>query len=112
MSNEQMFEIFARIIGISFLICVAIPIIGILCSLLAFLSHLLPERKLSDAEIDRIFGNNFSGGYVEATAPAPKKTPKTSLNTNSPVREYRLPDGSMVAFDTGKVEVSEKLVIE
>jgi hypothetical protein len=112
MTNEQMFEIFARIIGISFLVCLAIPIIGILCSIGGFLSHLLPERRLSDAEIDRIFGNNFSSKYEEEPVPARKKVRKNDLNTNSPVREYRLPDGSMVAFDTGKVEVSEKLVIE
>jgi hypothetical protein len=111
MSNEQMFEIFARVIGISLFISFAIPIIGIICSFLGFLTHLLPERKLSDAEIDRIFGNNFAAKYEEAAAPVRKKAPKSDLNTNSPVREYRMPDGSMVAFDTGKVDVSERSAI-
>lgn len=40
-----------------------------------------------------------------------RNPPKTSLNTTSNIKEYRLPDGSKIAFDANKVEFSEKPVI-
>jgi len=46
---------------------------------------------------------------------SPKSTEKHSpkpINTSSNIKEFRLPDGSRIAFDITKVEYSEKSVIE
>ena len=47
--------------------------------------------------------------------PEPKRVPKqiapAPINTSSNIKEYRLPDGSKVAFDITKVEFSEKSAI-
>lgn len=39
---------------------------------------------------------------------APVKTKQEPLNTNSSVREFKLPDGSVIALDSNKVDVSIK----
>jgi hypothetical protein len=36
------------------------------------------------------------------------EVPESPINTTSNIKEYRLPDGSRIAIDTDKVEVSEK----
>ena len=113
MTNKEAFEWFAFIIGVLFFVWLSLPVVCLLLSVGNFISSFVPKKKYSDAEIDRIFGNNF----VPANAiPVTKKIPveprhHSSINNGSSVKEYRLPDGSMVAFDCEKVDVSERSAI-
>ncbi len=47
----------------------------------------------------------------DSAKPTTKQPPKP-INTSSNIKEFRLPDGSRIAFDITKVEYSEKSVIE
>jgi hypothetical protein len=111
MNNEQLFNWFTYILGIAFFVWLSLPIVSILFSVSEAVASFLPKKRYSNEEIDRIFGNNFSSSPPKNPAGKPKNAYRQNLNTSSSIREYSLPDGSKVAFDSSEVDVSERSAI-
>lgn len=115
MSNEQLFNWFAFIIGIAFLVWLSLPIIQLMFFVSESIGSFLPKRRLSDDEIDRMFNNNFvvvpEKNQTRNRNKKPTNPYQNNLNTSSSIREYSLPDGSKVAFDADEVDVSERSAI-
>ena len=111
MNNEQLFNWFTYILGIAFFVWLSLPIVSILFSVSEAIASLAPKKRYTDEEIDRIFKNDFSKLPVKNPSRKSKNPYRENLNTSSSIREYSLPDGSKVAFDSSEVDVSERSAI-
>jgi hypothetical protein len=111
MSNEDLFFWFTRIVGMSILITIAAPIIGIAFSAASYGASFFGGLRSDDDDYDESLVADLDWEEEEVEEPPVKKRVSRSLNTGSSVKEYRLPDGSKVAFNTTEVEVSERSAI-
>ena len=94
---------------------IGIPLMGLICGLAQFMHNVVQQQRIAlatakpiPAEISKIQPKRIKKKERVVSIPSPVKT---HLNTNSNIKEYRLPDGSKVAFDANEVEFSERSAI-